>query len=109
VPVRGDGGCLPGSPGTDGTTWHTTWALAPSQAYHVTATAVNGQRAKTVATGTFRTMTPQRTFSASTTIGTHQVFGVGMPIMVTFSHPVTDRAAVERALEVRSSKPVIGA
>jgi lipoprotein-anchoring transpeptidase ErfK/SrfK len=103
------GRTVPGSPGTDGTTWHTTWALAPSQAYHVTAAALNGQHAKTVVTGTFRTMTPQRTFSASTTIGTHQVFGVGMPIMVTFSHPVTDRAAVERALEVRSSKPVIGA
>lgn len=107
--TSGSGRTVPGSPGTGGTTWHSTWALAPSQAFRVTATAVNGHHAKTVATGTFRTMTPRRTFSASTTIGTGQVFGVGMPIMVTFSHPITDRAAVEQALEVRSSKPVIGA
>jgi lipoprotein-anchoring transpeptidase ErfK/SrfK len=31
-----------------------------------------------------------------------------MPILLTFDHPVTNRAAVERALQVRSSRPVVG-
>ena len=109
VVTSGSGKAVPGLPEPDGAAWHTTWALAPSQAYRVTVVAVNAQGRKTVATGAFRTMTPRRTFSASITLGMHQVFGVGMPIMVTFTHPVTDRAAVERALEIRSSKPVIGA
>ena len=108
VVTTGSGKAVPGSLGA-ASDWHTIWALAPSQVYHVTATAVNGQGRQTVTTGAFRTITPRRTFSASTTIGTNQVYGVGMPIMVTFSHPITYRAAVERALEVRSSKPVIGA
>jgi lipoprotein-anchoring transpeptidase ErfK/SrfK len=34
---------------------------------------------------------------------------VGMPITLTFDHPVTNRRAVERALHVRASKPVTGA
>jgi hypothetical protein len=106
--TSGSGKVIPGGLGA-GATWHTTWALEPSQAYHVAVTAVNGLGRRTVAAVFFRAMTPRRTFSASTTIGTHQTFGVGMPIMVTFSHPITDRGAVERALEIRSSKPVIGA
>ena len=32
-----------------------------------------------------------------------------MPIMLTFDHPITDKAAVERALTLTTSKPVIGA
>jgi lipoprotein-anchoring transpeptidase ErfK/SrfK len=32
-----------------------------------------------------------------------------MPIMVTFSRSIRDKAAVERALELRTSKPVVGA
>ena len=38
-----------------------------------------------------------------------EVVGVGMPIIVYFSTPVTDKAAVERALTVDSSMPVVGA
>jgi lipoprotein-anchoring transpeptidase ErfK/SrfK len=38
-----------------------------------------------------------------------ETVGVGMPIMVNFDRPVTDKAAVERALEVRSTGPVEGA
>ncbi len=32
-----------------------------------------------------------------------------MPIMLTFSQPITDRAAVERSLQVTTSTPVVGA
>jgi lipoprotein-anchoring transpeptidase ErfK/SrfK len=38
-----------------------------------------------------------------------ETVGVGLPIGVWFSAPVADRAAVERRLEVSSSKPVTGA
>jgi lipoprotein-anchoring transpeptidase ErfK/SrfK len=40
--------------------------------------------------------------------GYHQTYGVGMPIMLLFSHPIVNRAAVERSLSITSSKPVVG-
>ena len=32
-----------------------------------------------------------------------------MPIMITFSQPVTRKAAVEKAIQIKTSKPVVGA
>jgi hypothetical protein len=39
--VTGTGRAVPGMLGAGGTQWRADWALAPDQAYHVTATAVN--------------------------------------------------------------------
>jgi len=107
--VNGTGRAVPGILGAGGTGWHADWALAPGRAYHVTATAVNPRGRPSAIAGSFRTLTPRHTFSAMTSLGTGQVFGVGMPIMVTFSHPITRKAEVERSLEIWSSKPVTGA
>ena len=100
---------LPGSYGGGSGSWRTTWALAPAQAYQVTATAVNSKHRQTVINATFRTFRPVHSIIASTTMIPHQTYGVGMPIMISFSRPVQDRAAVERSLEITSSKPVAGA
>ncbi len=106
--VNGRGRAVPGAL-TGGADWRADWALTPDQAYHVSATAVNPRGRATSLTGSFRTLTPRHTFSAMTSLGTGQAFGVGMPIMVTFSRPVTRKAEVERSLEIRSSTPVTGA
>ena len=89
--------------------WRTRWSLAPSQAYQVTATAVDPRGRRTVISSTFRTLRPHRTFAAATILGAGKTFGVGMPIMIDFSRPIADKAAVERALQIWSSKPVTGA
>jgi lipoprotein-anchoring transpeptidase ErfK/SrfK len=107
--VNGAGRAVPGVLGAGGAGWRADWALTPGQAYHVTATAVNPRGRASTITGSFRTLTPRHTFSAMTGLGTGQVYGVGMPIMVTFSHPITRKAEVERSLEIWSSKPVTGA
>jgi lipoprotein-anchoring transpeptidase ErfK/SrfK len=107
--VSGLGRAVPGGLGAGGADWRANWALSPDQAYHVTAAAVNPRGRESMIVGSFRTMTPRHTFSAMTSLGTGQVFGVGMPIMVTFSHPITRRAEVERSLQIWSSKPVTGA
>ncbi|HEY6279005.1 MAG TPA: Ig-like domain-containing protein, partial [Streptosporangiaceae bacterium] len=93
---------------TGAQSWHTKWALRPSTKYNVTVTAVNPSGKTSTATSTFRTLTPSATMSATTALG-NQTYGVGMPIMITFSSPVTRRAAVEQAIEIKSSKPVVGA
>jgi lipoprotein-anchoring transpeptidase ErfK/SrfK len=101
-------GPVPGTLSPNGTTWHTTWALGVSQEYTVTAVASDGGATKTT-TSTFTTLTPAATFSANIFEGYGQAYGVGMPIILTFSQPITDKAAVERSLDVQASKPVVGA
>ena len=107
--VNGAGRAVRGILGAGGRSWRPDWALSPGRAYHVTATAVNPRGRAAAITGSFRTLKPRHTFSAMTSLGTRQVFGVGMPIMVSFSHPITRKAEVERSLEIWSSKPVTGA
>ena len=80
-----------------------------SQSYTVTATGTDGSGQKITTTSTFRTLAPAQTFSTEIFEGSDQTYGVGMPIMLTFSQPITNRAAVERSLQLTTSKPVIGA
>ena len=92
-----------------GTIWHSTWALQPSRDYTVTATAVDSSGRAVTETSSFRTLTPPAVLQAQTIEGYDQTYGVGMPIILTFSHAVTNKAAVERSLQLWTSKPVVGA
>ncbi|HCU97105.1 MAG TPA: hypothetical protein DHU96_32090 [Actinobacteria bacterium] len=92
-----------------GTAWHTNWPLRTHTHYSVTVTAVNAGGKTVTATSSFRTLGPASTFTATTLEGYNQTYGVGMPIVINFSQPVTHRAQVERAIEIKSSKPVVGA
>jgi lipoprotein-anchoring transpeptidase ErfK/SrfK len=98
-----------GKLGRDGTVWHSTWALGVSQHYTVTATAADASGRAVTRTISFRTFTPRRTFTTMIIEGHHQTYGVGMPIILYFSQPIEKRAAVERALQIRTSKSVVGA
>jgi lipoprotein-anchoring transpeptidase ErfK/SrfK len=101
-------GQVPGSLAADGTSWHTTWALGVSQQYMVTVVASHAGVTKTT-TSAFTTLTPAATFSTNIFEGSGQTYGVGIPIILTFSQPVTDKAAVEQSMEIKTSKPVVGA
>ena len=103
------GRTLAGAYGPGSRSWRTRWALAPSRTYRVTATAVDARGRRTAMASTFRTLRPRRTFAAATVLGAGETVGVGMPIMIDFSRPIADRAAVQRALQIWSSKPVTGA
>jgi lipoprotein-anchoring transpeptidase ErfK/SrfK len=89
--------------------WHSTWALHTGTRYTVSATAVTSDGTAVTRTSVFRTLVPRRTFHTQIYEGYGQTFGVGMPVILTFSQPITDRAAVERTLQLRTSKPVTGA
>jgi lipoprotein-anchoring transpeptidase ErfK/SrfK len=91
------------------TAWHTSWPLQPGRAYKVWATAMGSAQQAVTETSAFRTLRPAHTVHASVLEGYHQAYGVGIPIMITFSHPVTRKAAVERSIRLRTSKPVVGA
>ena len=123
ISVTADGGTLtsvsvhaPGDPATVAGTyaaghasWHSTWALDVDQSYTVTATASGPGGVTSTRTSSFRTLTPARSLTAQVFEGYQQTYGVGMPIILTFSQPVTDKAAVERAITLTTSKPVTGA
>ena len=109
VSVRTRGDPVAGTLNASGTVWHSAWALDVSQRYTVTATAAGTAGAPVVQASSFRTFTPRQTFSTEILEGSRQTYGVGMPIILYFSRPIIDRAAVERALEIRTSKPVVGA
>jgi lipoprotein-anchoring transpeptidase ErfK/SrfK len=108
VTVRTSGDPVSGSMSRGGTLWRSQWALDVSQAYTVTATA-SGHGHTVTTTSTFRTLTPRQTFSTEILEGYDQTYGVGMPIILYFSQPITDKAAVERSLQISTSKPVVGA
>ena len=109
VTVRTSGDSVSGSLAADGKSWHSTGNLGVSQSYTVTATGTAPSGEKTSKTSTFRTLTPAQSFTTHIFEGYKQTYGVGIPIMLTFSRPITNKAAVERSLELTTSKPVVGA
>ncbi|HEY5987861.1 MAG TPA: Ig-like domain-containing protein, partial [Streptosporangiaceae bacterium] len=90
------------------TLWRTRWTLHVSTRYTVVATAIGTDGKMVTSQSSFRTLTPSATIGASTFLGYQLTYGVGMPITITFSQPVTRKAAVERAIQIKSSNPVVG-
>jgi lipoprotein-anchoring transpeptidase ErfK/SrfK len=100
---------VPGRLSQGNKVWHTQWTLGTGQSYTVTASASGTGKGTLTRTVSFRTLTPGNTFHTQIFEGDQQTYGVGMPIMLTFSQPVTNRAAVERSLQLTTSNPVTGA
>jgi lipoprotein-anchoring transpeptidase ErfK/SrfK len=109
VTVKTSGDPVSGTFNSTSTAWHSSGTLDVATRYTVRATARDAAGRTVTITRTFRTFTPSQTFSAEIFEGHNQTYGVGMPILLTFSRPITDRRAVERSLELWSSKPVVGA
>ncbi|MFI7633029.1 Ig-like domain-containing protein [Nonomuraea sp. NPDC049400] len=100
-----------GSAGADGT-WRPRWPLKPSTAYTVSVQATGTDGKPVTAQAEFTTLKPKRVLESGMSPLDGEKVGVGMPVQLLLSQPVTareDRAAVERSLEVRMSKPVEGA
>ena len=112
VNVTGDGltgqRAVTGALNSSKTSWHSDWTLPVDQTLTVTATAVGSGHSITQ-TSTFKTLRPAQTFATHIFEGYKDHYGVGMPIMLTFSQPIKNRAAVERSLQIITSKPVVGA
>jgi lipoprotein-anchoring transpeptidase ErfK/SrfK len=109
VTVRTAGDPVAGTLNAAGTVWRSRWALDVSQHYTVIATAVGSSGGPVARRSSFRTFTPAQTFETKVIEGFRQTYGVGMPIVLLFSRPISNRVAVERALEITTSKPIVGA
>lgn len=106
-----DGHEVAGSAGVDGT-WRPTWPLKPSTAYTVSVQATGMDGKQVAKQAGFTTLKPKRVLQSGMSPLDGEKVGVGMPIQLLLSQPVTeqkDRAAVERSLTVHMSQPVEGA
>jgi lipoprotein-anchoring transpeptidase ErfK/SrfK len=110
VTVQGGGSKVEGALSPDKKSWTTKWTLKPGATYTVTATAKNAGGKVTTSTSKFTTMkAPSSVKVSDVTPSAREKVGIGMPITVNFDSPVANKSAVEKALEVRSTKPVVGA
>jgi lipoprotein-anchoring transpeptidase ErfK/SrfK len=108
VTVHSSGDAITGTESSGDKTWHSQYSLDTATSYTVTATGTDAAGHTITTTSTFRTLTPKQTFTTEIFEGSGARYGVGMPIMLIFSQPITNRAAVERSLELTTSKPVVG-
>ncbi|SEF45526.1 Lipoprotein-anchoring transpeptidase ErfK/SrfK [Thermomonospora echinospora] len=110
VTVRARGADVAGLTSGDRSQWRSRWTLAPDTRYDVVATALGKDGRTRTVSSAFTTQKVKRAVTVSMEAPNQgETVGVGMPIILRFDREVTDRAAVERALEVRSSKRVEGA
>lgn len=108
VRASAGGRAVAGTMNRAGTAWHSTWPLGVSEDYTVTASGPGPSAAAVVKTASFHTFAPRQTFVTQTVEGYNQTYGVGMPIILYFNHTITNRRAIEKALQVKSSTPVTG-
>jgi lipoprotein-anchoring transpeptidase ErfK/SrfK len=98
-----------GAMSADGASWTSTDPLRIADHYRLVAAAVDSDGVTAERSAFFATVAPRKVLETSISPLGGQSVGVGMPIIVRFNTTVRDRAAVEAALTVTSSKPAEGA
>ena len=98
-----------GKMAADKTKWKSR-TLRPGAKYQVTAIAKSPEGKSTTVNATFATLKAASKLEiADVTPSSNEKVGVGMPIQVVFNRSVADKKAVEKALEVKSTKSAVGA
>ena len=96
-------------PGTvTGKSWVSTGRIVPNRTYQVQAYAKGKDGSRAYHTLSVTSSPPDATIDTSVAPLTGRTVGVGFAITVQFGHPVTDRVAAEKALQVTTSTPVVG-
>jgi len=105
VKVTSKVGALPGQLAKNHQSWTSTGRLEPGTVYTVTAAAERSDGKQVTRTTRFRTENltlDQQTFASVAPLQDETV-GVGMPVIVTFDVPVTDKASIEKHMTVAAT------
>jgi lipoprotein-anchoring transpeptidase ErfK/SrfK len=112
VSVTGGMGSIPGEMAADGRSWASQEGLQLpfGTTYQISAVAVDGEGRTKAINDSFTTIAPQEQVNPAVLyMADYDTYGVGMPIMVNFNVPVTEKKAVEERLSVTSTIPLEGA
>lgn len=94
----------------DKLSWTSSEVLGYGKTYKYSASARSKEGKESTEEGSFTTLAPASTPRATVNPGDGATVGVGMPISIKFPEgPPKDKAAVEKALEIKTSVPVEGA
>jgi lipoprotein-anchoring transpeptidase ErfK/SrfK len=113
VVLDGGGRRIAGDFNRDRTEWRSRWALAPGAKISVRAVARNPNGRTVSRSSGFHTEGRPSAITVTQDpileARGKETYGVGLPIILNFDKTITDRAAVEKALQVIADKPVEGA
>ncbi|WP_345411932.1 L,D-transpeptidase [Pseudonocardia xishanensis] len=103
------GKAVAGELNAERTAWTSSEPLGYAAQYTWSGTATGADGVPVPLQGGFATVAPSKVVRGVLNIGDGRTVGIAAPIEVQFNGHVDDRAAVERALTVRTSVPVEGA
>jgi lipoprotein-anchoring transpeptidase ErfK/SrfK len=92
----------------DRTTWTVGEPLGYDKTYTWSGTIVDSDGVQIPVRGSFHTLKPTEQIRAKLNVTDNATYGIAMPIALTFSSPIRDKAAVERSLSVQTSLPTEG-
>ncbi|MCG7204990.1 L,D-transpeptidase [Streptomyces arenae] len=100
------GNKVDGAIAADGVSWTPSLHLANATKYTVHAVAKDAEGRESAEDSSFTTLTPKNTFVGYFTPEDGSTVGVGMPFSVRFTRGITDPAAVEKAITVKTEPAV---
>ncbi len=111
VEVTSEAGGVAGAVKGQGSTWKAEQRLEPGTTYTIrtVAEATDGSRVRERSRFTTQDLTLEQQTYASIAPLDGETVGVGMPVVVSFDVPVTDQAAFEKRMSVRSTPQQPGA
>jgi lipoprotein-anchoring transpeptidase ErfK/SrfK len=103
-----NGGKVTGTFNAEKSQWTSAPQLKPAASYTVSGTAQGTDGKSIPISSTFKTLATGTSLKSSVAPLDGETVGVGMPVLIYWNKPVTDKAAVEKRLSVTSSVPVDG-
>ncbi|MEO7193732.1 MAG: Ig-like domain-containing protein [Pseudonocardiaceae bacterium] len=106
--TNSEGKAVAGTLSADQLSWLSTEPLGYGKTYTWSGSAVGPDHLTAPVTGSFTTVEPRQQLHATLNIADGDTVGIGAPIILQFDGHVSDKAAVERALQVQASVPTVG-
>lgn len=103
------GALTAGTLSADSTSWIATGPLAFDTSYTYTLTVADGSGSTTTKTQSFSTVPAANEADATSYVRDGGNVGAGQPVQITFSEPVLNKVAVEKAIKITSSSGQVGA
>ena len=103
-----DGDTVDGTLGTDGSAWTSSGDLTFNTRYNFTYSVVDDAGRETHSTRAFTTVSTANEADAAIYPLDGMKVGVAQPLQITFSEPVLNRTAVEKAIKITSTSGQVG-